>query len=170
MIVDSAINIGLAIGVDRRILNADDTQVQIPSIIMPTLPAMQPTQPFSGAAEILTASTIVSGSSTVTNQAQADTQIITVAKGLWELQFIVNGFFNYATAGGLVVGAALKWTYLGAPIRSFYQRFAAIGTFVDVFTLRYLFQSNAILTMTQGITGVGQTADLIVNLNAIRLL
>lgn len=169
MIVDTANNVALAQGQLRRIIENGDAQVTVPSVILPVLLQLQPTQVISDSAVVLQQSGIGGVMGTRTNQAAGSFGIMTVPPGLWEFEISLSSWFNFANVAGAFTGASIVLVYQGFTMRLL-ERLATAGSFTDYNRLRMLLESQALVQMFIDATGPGQSVDGVAVVNAIRIL
>lgn len=169
MIIDGLTNINLAVGVDRRIIEDGDTQVAIPAAIFPTLLTLSPHNVAPTAIIVQNQSAIYEAQATLTNGVGVSPAFATLSKGLYEFEMSMASAFNFVTAAGAFGGCAIAITYQGATT-NLVKRIASVGSFVDYNRMRVLLISQATLSTTVSTNGIGQTTDMNVIVNVIRIL
>lgn len=170
MIVDSPMNIALAIGQERRRIENGDAQLSIPPVILPVLLGLQPHTVAVSSSVVQNQSVLAKQQTVRVNQAAITQTIITLGKGLWELEMTLATQFNYLGAVGTLNGSHLQLLYPGPTAINLLERFAQIGTFTDYNRMRLLLTQDVTLQLVMDITGVGQNMDASCTINCIRIL
>lgn len=171
MIVDSGLNIGLAVGQDRRLMQEGDAQVVIPPTILPVVLALQPLAAMPGQNDTPVTSFLYHREfSTPQNTGAAETRICILSKGLWELELSIASWFNYAMILATPSFVSFTLDYQGTNLITLLKRYATSGSFTDYNRLRILLQSDADINAENPVTGVGQNCVSDFTLNAIRIL
>jgi len=167
--VDGPNVIDLALGADRRIPEEGDAQITIPSLIMPVLLQLKPTRFVQLAVTLQRDSALASLFDSRTNQAQISRDVINIDKGLWEFEISMATSCNFAYVANSDFGVSCDLAYAGFTI-PLLKRFFSIGNFNDYNRLRLLLVEPAKIQSNISLTGVGQSADMRLTVNAIRIL
>lgn len=174
MIVDNPINYGLVVGQQRLIPEVDDARLQVPSIIMPIVGALQTTNVvlLAQAAVEQSQSCLLSNVvSRAPSSAQQDTTVLTLAKGLWELEFEQIAHLDYGGTPGALVRVQTMLQYQGqqtAVLTFMVGTGGGVGSAYNRF--RFLFNSVASVFMRTPATGVAQNVAHQLTMNAIKIL
>jgi len=172
MIVDSPVNFGLTLGQDRRIPQDDDAQVIIPASILPVVLALQTHKSDDAIVPTAAQSVSVIAGTTLTqapSAAEAQSDIIILAPGLWELELTLSSWFNFTPAAPATRGASIVMLYQ-ATTMFLLDRWTQSGSFTDFNRLRFLLSSQAIVSLIAGATGAAQNNSSRAIVNAIRIL
>jgi hypothetical protein len=171
MILNIASIPDLGLGVDSRQMESADSIVVVPSVITPIVPSAYPTA-FAFSDPTIDGISSYSWSSfqTRTNQAATGIAINGLPKGYWELQWFISLWFNYTGAAGAADEVNIQLRYGGAPITTIYSMFAQIGQFTNAFKTRFLFRDDVAIDLNVPLTGVAESLNIRVCLNAQRLI
>jgi len=169
MIVDKALTFDLTIGVDKRIPVDGDAQVQVPALVMPVCLMIQPTRVSSAAGVETTSHLAESLLTRAASLPSTSTTVTTLAAGLWELELSLASWFDFQNTVGLFLRNVIELSYQGFTI-TLVARLVAPGSFTDYQRLRLLLSSNAGIIHRVPATGVAQTLDSEMMVNAIRIL
>jgi len=172
MIIDGPNTIDLAVGTDRRIPQAGDSQLELPPLLMPVLLNLKPHSPsptvtnalFEGSAILRDVQT-----SNPPSSAAAAANLMLLDQGVWELELTMSAWFDYGGTAPAVVGAQLRISYQSVVI-NLLLRFASVGSFIDYNRVRLLLLSPAQLSQVAGATGVAQNNSVLCTINAIKVL
>ena len=168
MIIDGLNVIDLAIGADRRIIEEGDAQLRVPSVIAPVLLNLRPTVDLWSNSAEQAGSVFGQIEGSRSNQAQSDLAFMTLAKGLWELEFTLSTLFSYTMVGPGNAGVDLKINYISTT--RVLRRYPQIGSFVDFQRMRVLLIKPASIILGMPANGVGQVLDASATLNAVRVI
>lgn len=169
MIIDSTAIVDLAVGVDRRIIEVGDVQIALRSEVGLQVPLIKTTRSVRDTAIVQNESAFLHLSQLRVNQAALTTAIMTLSKGLWEIQVALTSKFNWLVAPGTLGGVRIEMVYSGDTNTLIYH-LATIGTFTNYVVFNYLLNETAVLQFVTDITGVGQNSDARVSVNAVRRL
>lgn len=169
MIIDGPITFDLTVGADRRIPSFGDGQTLIPPSIQPVVLALRPhTTPALG--EVVSDSFVQSFLITRTNQAGVSTLINTLRPGLWELELTLSSWMNFSETAGLFARIDVEYIFPNATQVGL-SRFCLINSsFVDFQRNRILLIRPMSINLRLPLTGVGQSIDALVTINAIRII
>lgn len=169
MILDTNVIFDLSVGNETRRPTEDDSRLVLVPSIQPTLEMQRAHQVMPGSNNIMQTSFVGSGVQSRTNQAANLLLIAQLGAGLWKLHLSIATSFNWASAVGVFGGISIALGYQGGVI-NLLQRIASVGTFVDRAELQLLLRSTGTLNINTDITGVGQSTDGYLNINAVRVI
>jgi len=169
VIIDGPNVLDLGIGAGRRIIQDGDSQLLIPPTLLPVLLNIKRTVIPASNAIVNDQSCLGEATVTANNSATFTTNIIVLAAGLWELEMSLCTSFDYLTAAGAIGGADITLTY-HAGSRRLLSRRASVGTFVDYNRMRLLLDEQTTVGIRHWLTAVGEHADSVTVINAIRIL
>jgi len=172
MIIDGPNTLDLALGTDRRILEAGDSQLSLPPSLIPVLLNLRPHVPTPTVATLVFQGSAILRGTEVANApstGQTATNLLMLDKGLWEIEATMSSWFDYGGTAPAILGALLRISYQAVTC-NLLHRFAAVGAFVDYQRVRLLLTQSAQISMVNGATGVGQNNALSVTMNAIKVL
>jgi hypothetical protein len=110
MKLSTPLTTNLGLGVQRRIIEANDSIVEVPSTVIPTLDIIQPTN-LGGTltTTVQQESFVVQDLRNITNQAAIVAQTVcTLGVGLWTIQFVISFVSTIVTA--INVGQAVRYS------------------------------------------------------------
>ena len=140
-------------------------------MVMPVTECLTPHQILPAGATIMETSFLNWQSLTRTNQAQVSSVVSTLKAGLWDIEMLLCTQFNWLGTLALAFGAIAQFDFSGgALVQRAIVRPPTIGAFVDRTQQRILARENFTISITVGLTGVGQTTDVYLTLNAKKIL
>ena len=169
MIIDGVNVLDLALGANRRIVQDGDTQLAIPSTILPVLLNIRRTQTGIQTGTPQEQSVLSEANQATNNAATSSVSIMTLQGGLWELELILCSQFDFSNAFGSLVTADITLNYKGLA-RRLLSRIASIGTFTDYQRMRVLLEDNCQMNLRNGTTGAAEHMTTLAIVNAIRVL
>lgn len=171
MIIDGVNNLDLGIGAGRRIVEPGDSQQVVPNILLPILLGLRPHALTIVATSIPDRSRIVSAYQSRTNQAAISTVVLNLPPGLYELELGMALASNFTHAFATDADAILTLENSASGFQVFLIAvMASIGTISVSARYRILIHDACTVNMIIGLTGVGQSVDQRVTVNAIRIL
>lgn len=171
MIIDGPLTFDLTQGVERRIPQDGDAQTFVPAMVQPVALMIQPTVFINGGnPQIKTSHYMDQAVAVPPSTAAADSNLLILTPGLWELELALFTQFNYLSAVGTLNGASIIMIdSIGRRI-SVLLRIASIGTFTDYNRCRILVKSNVQIVLAMAVTAVAQNADARASINCIKVL
>jgi hypothetical protein len=168
MIIDGPNTVDLAVGTDRRLPQEGDAQLLVPPLLMPVLQNLKPHRiTFAGTVRH-SDSVLRSFFSHNGGGGNVTSTILTLSKGLYELEFSLASVFTADAPSGTDHSASIEAVYLGLPIPVLF-RFARVGNYVDYNRMRFLAVDDfTIQNRIQAAAGNDVTMRSVVN--AIRVL
>lgn len=167
MIIDSPAVVDIAVGVDRRIMEAGDAQVMLKPEVDLEVPLMKATRTVRSTTTEQQESAFVHLSQTRTNQAALTTTIMTLAKGLWTVQISLSTKFNWSVAAATLAGVKAEMVYSG-DTNTLLIHWANTLSNHSQMEYSFLLIESAIIQLTTDVTGAAQTSDARCSVNAIR--
>lgn len=174
MIISLPLTSDVALG-ENRIIEPDDSQVSIPNTILPilnfqhvTLNPGNPTATDEQRDSTLLGRTIIRAPSLP----QLDTQLLTLAKGLWELELMLTSIADFAAtpANLAMVEVLMLYPLTGIVFHRLALVPNIIGGNTHYVNHRFLLNAPARLDLRTPATAVGQNVTGIVSLNCVRIL
>jgi hypothetical protein len=170
MLVDTSQIVTAAIGSERRVIEATDNTVVVPSLLQAVFEPILQTQSSNNGAELQRFSSISGGDFTRTNQAALDSTILTLSRGLWELEFTGANAFNWAHVIGSGVGEVEVYIVIDNGVQNLFTCFARIGSMEYGRRVRIMTLGTWELHHLIGLTGLGQTTDAAFQVTATKFL
>jgi hypothetical protein len=175
VIVDNPLILNITAGAGRSIPETGDNQVVIPATMSPVVSPCQPHLLYSASAGLQGANLSFFNTIVVqrNNQAQVNTQILILPKGLYEIDVYLASKFNFTPAAAGTVGAEVVMFIgpAGANASTIViSRWAFTGSFTDTMRFRLMANDELRFDLRVGITGAAEFADARVGLNAVRIL
>jgi len=172
VIVDGPITYDLTLGQERRISQESDAQTVVPPSVSPVVLAIRPTvlrtQPANPTEQ---GSSLFHFFIARLNQAAATTVLVTLPRGLWELELSQSCAFDYAAAFPLATLSGCEIQLAGSIATvALLVRFPTIGAFVDYNRLRVLLQESMTINSFVPATGAAQNLAQKITVNCIRIL
>lgn len=169
MIVDLPLNYALTSGQDRIIPTEDDARLIVPSTLAPVVLALQPTKVDTAG---VTQFQSVIDSVLVTRapaSAQLDTTVVTIQRGLWELELELSFNADFASTPAAPTAVSMVLSYQGA-LTILSNIFMHAGDATTLSRYRLLLSSSADIILRTPATAAGQNVSARLNVNAIRIL
>ena len=172
MIIDGPITFDLTLGQDRRVPQEGDAQTDVPPVINPVVLALRPTRLLTQPANpTLTDSTLFDFFISRVNQVALTSTLVTLAKGLWELEMSVASIFDFNPVPPLTNASPVELSLTNSLVTTVIgSRFPAIGSFTDYNRLRILLLEPTAINLFVPLTGVTDDLSVQVSLNCIRII
>lgn len=169
MIIQSDLIIGLGIGQAQRLVEPTDTNVRLLAAVQPQVESILPVQFADSGTTRMVNSAVIDSEITRTNQAASDVIILTLGPGLWDIDINLAVYFNWAHVAAGIENADV-YAELGNRSFTMISAYAAAGSQQINRRMRMLIRENLVIHHEVGITGVAQTTDSVVFINAIKIL
>jgi hypothetical protein len=174
VIIQSSHLTDITLGVDGRNIKAQDSNLEIPATILPTIEMLR-THIFSvNDASQKNTSVMNRLQQSRTNQAALTTGMFNLQAGLWIINVVMATQFNWLATPGTFNGIGVELFLSPAAAIPLLRRIASVGCFVDSCRYRFLLNITAAqlgrIQVTTDITGVGQTSDCDVSVSAERIV
>lgn len=168
MIIDGPIAFDMTFGSERRIPQDTDAQVEVPSRVNLVTQSMRLTQ-MPAIAQTMANSWFFSFFITRTNVAGVTTAIMTLLPGLWELEIMLATWSNFVEIAAANSRIDVEYVYSGNTQQAL-SRILTINSFTDIVRNRLLLNSNLVINLRVPLTGVAQTLEALLTVNAVRVL
>lgn len=169
MIIDSPFIAGLALGADRVLPQAGDSQLTINPEAQAIVPLCQPHDVNSATNALMNGSFIASVTQNFTNTGFSGNPLVTCAKGLWRLTINAGVWFDFAHVAASTPDFRVGMLYEGFLI-SLMTVFAKVGDSTITSDFIFLARSTFIIESLIGATTVAQHTDTQISIQGQKLI